>query len=499
MYKSSPFTRALSLVAIAALVLRCSDAVSPAPGFLGTPEFSVAIDRQNGTLNEQGIELGTGFHPTNPHHGDAVIATFFWLGSTNVIASVTDRLSSGTPVGNTYNLVEYVTAGPISMATYVATNVQNFPDPNNGPEEVLVVSASLSTSVTDGGALLSSYSGVTPVYADALGAHRSSSGTGSTETTAHPGAITADAGAVVYGVTMSDGLVGITTPTNFTNISTMSDASIKGSGEFAVQGSAGSVDPQWTWFFNAPRTWLASSLALRATPPIGRDTANGHFNAVNATDIRKGFDAKNPDLGDAVVATFFWVGSTNTITRVWDHLSDDVSTPIGNTYTLVDYVTDGEVSMATYVATNVRNYPVPGNHSSEIFVVQADFSSAVPYGGIQITAYRGVNTVTSQALGPHSYATGSGPVTVPTVADPGAVTVGAGELMYGVSMTGTPVGVDLPAGFAEISTQSNLSSTLKGSAVDAVQTVAGSVHPQWTWHFEQGAGNWLANALVLKP
>jgi hypothetical protein len=29
-----------------------------------------------------------------------------------------------------------------------------------------------------------------------------------------------------------------------------------------VQASAGTVEPQWTWFFNAPSTWLATVLAL---------------------------------------------------------------------------------------------------------------------------------------------------------------------------------------------------------------------------------------------
>jgi len=154
------------------------------------------------------------------------------------------------------------------------------------------------------------------------------------------------------------------------------------------------------------------------------------------------------------------------------------------------------VSMASYVATNVQNYPVPGNHSSEIFVVQADFSSAVSYGGILITAYRGVNSVTSQALGQHSAATGSG--SSETAAAPGAVTVAAGDLVYGVTMTGTPAGLGLPALFNEIATQSNGASTLKGSGVDAVQTAAGSVNPQWTWFFSQQS-SWLANALVLKP
>jgi len=96
-----------------------------------------------------------GFNPTNPHNGDAIIATFFWLGSTNIIDSVTDVLTTGgayTPVGNTYTLVEYVTAGGMSMATYVATDVHSFPDGFTGlaQDSILAVAAHLSQPVTHG-------------------------------------------------------------------------------------------------------------------------------------------------------------------------------------------------------------------------------------------------------------------------------------------------------------------------------------------------------------
>src|SRR2546422_302263 len=49
----------------------------------------------------------------------------------------------------------------------------------------------------------------------------------------------------------------------------MSNDAIKTDGDFAVQASAGSVDPQWTWFFDQgnPGTWLASVLALNPAPP----------------------------------------------------------------------------------------------------------------------------------------------------------------------------------------------------------------------------------------
>src|SRR6266481_1797560 len=61
---------------------------------------------------------------------DATIATFVWLGSSDIIASVTDVKTTNpyTPLGNTFNRVEYVTSGGVSMATYVATNVQAVTD-----------------------------------------------------------------------------------------------------------------------------------------------------------------------------------------------------------------------------------------------------------------------------------------------------------------------------------------------------------------------------------
>ena len=109
--------------------------------FLTKPYFRLRR-RTFKRLRESGRLLLTRFGPRNPHLGDAIVATFFWRGSTNVITSVTDRLSDGTPVGNNYTPVEYVTAGGISMATYLATNVQNYPEGTfPGGEKLLVVQA----------------------------------------------------------------------------------------------------------------------------------------------------------------------------------------------------------------------------------------------------------------------------------------------------------------------------------------------------------------------
>src|SRR3989442_1570213 len=221
-------------VAVTALAVDCRDAVNPERGgphrlAFATAGPGIVLDQQNGTLNafpDGTTQILKGFNPTNPHQGDAIVATFFWIGSSNIITSVTDHLTMPgfPPVGNTYHLVEYVTAGGISLATYVATNVQNFPDPNvdaNGnPDQnnVLAVRANLSSSITDGGGLLSAYSGVDAVFTQALGAHTFAFGTGTSTTIADPGAIPVNGGALAYSATLSNGLFSVQTPPEVTNL-----------------------------------------------------------------------------------------------------------------------------------------------------------------------------------------------------------------------------------------------------------------------------------------
>ena len=37
-------------------------------------------------------------------------------------------------------------------------------------------------------------------------------------------------------------------------------------GDYAVQTSAGTVDPRWTWYFSSPSSWLATGFTLN--PPL---------------------------------------------------------------------------------------------------------------------------------------------------------------------------------------------------------------------------------------
>ena len=482
------------LVTSALAVMACTETVGPQRGQLGAPSF--ALDQVNGTFGFNGKVLIKGFNPTNPHVGDAIVATFYWVGSTNIIDSVTDVLTTNpySRVGNKYTLVEYVTAGGVSMATYVAFNAQGFPDAYHagGQDSILAVRADLSDSVS-GGISISAYTGVASVTAQALGAHRSASGTGSGVTTADPGSISVNAGAHVYTATLANALVGRDAPTDFRDFGTGSDASIKGDAAYAIVTSAGTSDPQWTWYFNSPSTWLANVVALNPAPPpepIALDQMNGTFGE-SGTVLIKGFNPTNPHLGDAIVATFYWVGSTNIIDSVTDHISAVGYPRVGNKYTLVDYTTADGISMATYVATNVENFPDGSTSGDSILVVRANLSTSVS-GGIAIAAYTGVAPTLLHALGAQSSATGSGSST--TVAQPGSIAIGQGSLAYTATLANALVGLDYPTGFTSFGTGSD--NTMKSDAAFAVQGSSATINPEWTWFFSSQS-TWLASILAL--
>ena len=590
----------------AAFVAACSDAVSPPAGIVrggpGLPMFDVAATGdQNGGLNQSGTVIGARF-PTNPHRGDAIIATFFWLGSTNtnIIDSVTDFLTdaNSTRVGNTYRLVEYVGAGGVSMATYVATNVQNFPDPSDPqPTAGLAVRANLSTAVTDGGILISAWSGVADVSAE----HHSASEAGSTPTVAAPGAITIGAGSLAYGVTMSNAVVSRNgPPQGFTNLAVQSDASIADQADYLLSASGGTADPRWTWNFSQPSTWLATVLSLTTTtttpppppppppggsgnltatattsgsnldpdgytvtvdgttsqpiatnggsvtftglasgshtvaisgvapnctvsggtsqtvsvpsggtatasfsatctaPASGAITLDTHIGTANQTNLNlliKGFDNGNPRHGDAIVATFFWVSATTTniIDSVTDVTNDANFTRVGNTYHLVRFVHSGNSSTATYVATNVQNFP--DTNQTPRLAVRANLRETISDGGLELSAWSGVASDFNQAMGASSSGFGSGTT---FTADPGAITIAAGALVYGASVVSNSGVVDAapPPEFTLVNVLSD--NVFIHEANYLVSATARSVDPQWRWTFNQPS-TWLATVLALNP
>ena len=268
------------LLAVLAAAAACRDAASPevhSPTLrpaLSASASAITLDQQNGALDLQepwdlgngqtGTHIGKGFDPVNPHVGDAIIATFFWFGSTNSIVQVTDHLSDAnhTPVGNSYQLVEYVTSGGISMATYIATNVQGFPDADTTGQNILAVHAIFSEQVT-GGVKISAWRGVNAIAADAVAAHRSASGAAATTATVSPGAVPFGAGSLVYTIAMANAVVPSEPPAGFTSIGgSGSNTTMKQDGLYLVADAPGSVDPQWSWSFTSLSAWLATAVTV---------------------------------------------------------------------------------------------------------------------------------------------------------------------------------------------------------------------------------------------
>ena len=254
---------------LAVFTAGCSDSMSPRhmhPSFAAVGG-GITLDQSEAAVNigvpwaAGGTHVGKEFD-ANPHLGDAIVATFVWRGTSNTITNVTDHLEDGTPVGNTYTLVDYVTSGGWSMATYVATNVGNFPDPAPNGDKQLAVHAIFSDDITDAGEMISAYNGVSPVLSSALGAHRIASGTGSTTTIADPGAISVGAGALAYGFTFASAPADLADAPGFLPITAVWNSTDKIEGQYAVASAAGSEDPQWTWSFQNPTTWFASVMAL---------------------------------------------------------------------------------------------------------------------------------------------------------------------------------------------------------------------------------------------
>ncbi len=273
----------MSVLAVASLLSwKCRDGVAPRPqAELTAANGGIQLDQWNAAMGSQTNPeiIIKGFNPTNPHLGDAIVATFFWFGAPggvtgNVIESVTDVLTSNpyTPVGNEYRLVEFVTNGQVSMATYVATTVQGFPDAGTEVDQILAVKANLKVPVADGGILISAWTGVAGDSTAAVGDHRSASGAGSSyllsggPTTASTGDIAVNPGALAYAVSLSSPAANAEGTPGWSPIGSPSDLLMRGDGiydaQFTVSPSGGVSAPWWDWYFPAPGTWLATTLAL---------------------------------------------------------------------------------------------------------------------------------------------------------------------------------------------------------------------------------------------
>jgi len=343
MVKHSTIVRRAGLLTTALLALSCSESVGPERGSPGAPSFSfspngITLNTDNGALGYSGRLIRKGFDRGNPHNGDAIIATFYWIGSTNTITSVRDVLTDATftPVGNTYHLVQYVQAGGISMATYVATNIHF----DSTPGYRLAVEANFSDSIPDGGVKMTAWTGVEDVYANALGSFGSDSVSASTPTPVAPGPITIRAGSVAYGVSLSNGGVNIASrPAGWNNVGggIGSDGRLQDDGDYLPPSGGGTIDPQWTWDFQHQSTALATVLELQPgtsaanQPPVAAFTSS-------CSGLACGFTSTSSDP-DGSIASYSWTfgdGGTSTLQN------PSHSYAAGGTYTVTLTVTDNQ-------------------------------------------------------------------------------------------------------------------------------------------------------------
>ena len=400
------------------LVGACSDAGGPATptpprGLAAAGTTGITLDQLTGIASDpeawgQGeTHIGKGFDP-NPHLGDAIVVTFWWKGSSNTIIQVTDHFCdvSSTPVGNTYTLVDYVTRGGISMATYVATNVQGFPDPAPTSDHLLCVHAIFSNVLSEGGMLLSAYQGVNPVTAAALGAHHAASGAGSSMTVADPGAITIGGGALAYGLTMSDGVVGTDPPAGFTYLDEVDDGIVKADGEYQVVAGAGTVDPTWNWYYTSSHSWLATVLALN--PGSGGSTNQpptaGFTSSCSARTCAFTSSSSDPDGTISAYSWTFGDGATAAVQNPSHTYAAD------GTYTVTLTVTDNQgatSSVSHAVTVTAANQPPVAAFTSSCSSLACAFTSTSsdPDGTISGYSWTFGDGQTSAAQNPsHTYA-----------------------------------------------------------------------------------------------
>ena len=230
-------------------------------------------------------------------------------------------------------------------------------------------------------------------------------------------------------------------------------------------------------------------------------TDNGAMNYTGRL-IRKGFDHRDangqvihPLPGDAVVATFYWIGAPNIIDSVSDVYTDAQFTPIGNSYHLVDYVQTRGINMATYVATNVHFDTTSGY----VFAVQATFRDTISIGGVKMVDWTGVEDVYPTALG--AFHSDSVVASTPTPIAPGPITIGAGSVAYGVTLSNGGVNMQSRPTPNWVIVGGGIGSSPDGRLQDDGGYFppggGGSINPQWTWDFQRPSAA-LATVLELR-
>jgi PKD repeat protein len=430
----------VGLVIAGILVVACTESVGPGGGgggkTTGVPSFSfsasgITLHTDNGALGYSGRLVRKGFDRRDannqiihPNPGDAIVATFYWInpsGSTgNIIDSVRDVYTdvSFTPIGNTYHLVDFITAGGISMATYAATAVHF--DTTRG--YVFAVEADFRDSIPDGGVKMTAWTGVEDVFANAVGSFHSASVFASTPTPVAPGPITIGPGSAAYGVSLSNGAVNIASrPAGWTNIGggIGSDGRLQDDGDYYLSPGGETINPQWTWDFQHASTALATVLELKPgtnaanQPPTANFTSSCSALACSFTST-----SSDPDGSITAYSWNFGDGATSTVQNPSHTYAS------GGTYTVTLTVTDNQGAQSAptsrTVTVTAANQSPTANFTSSCSGLSCNFTSTSsdPDGSIASYAWTFGDGTTSTAQNPsHTYAAGGTYAVTLTVTD----------------------------------------------------------------------------------
>jgi PKD repeat protein len=503
MTKHPTTVKRAGLLATALLALSCSESVGPGRGSPGAPLFSfspngITLHTDNGALGYSGRVIRKGFdhrdangRVINPLPGDAVVATFYWItptgNSSNIIASVRDVYTDATftPIGNTYHLVDFITANGIAMATYVATNVQF--DSTRG--YVFAVEANFGDSIPDGGVKMTAWTGVEDVYPTALGSFHSTSLAASTPTPIAPGPITIGAGSLAYGVTLSNGGVNIASrPTGWTNVGggIGSDGQLQDDGDYLPPGGGGSIDPQWTWDFQRASTALATVLELKpgtnGPPPNQAPTANftSSCSGLNCT-----FTSTSSDP-DGTIASYNWNFGDGTSSTLQNPSHNYTA---GGSYTVTLQVTDNQgapsAPFSRTITVSPANQPPTANFTFSCSGLGCTFTSTSsdPDGAIASYSWNFGDGTTSTVQNPsHNFTAGGSYTVTLQVTD----NQGAPSAPFSRTVTVSPANQAPTADFTL--SCSGLACTFTSTSSDPDGTIA-----SYSWNFGDGTSSTLQN------
>src|SRR5256712_9511363 len=156
-------------------------------------------------------------------------------------------------------------------------------------------------------------------------------------------------------MTLSNGLVNHPPPSSYAILAEQSDASqgLVGEAVYPVPASTGSLDPQWTWYFNSPSTWLATALVLNPAAAPPSPVAN--FTS-SCSGLTCSFDASSSTAQATASYSWTWGDGATGTGKTASHIYG-----AGGTYSVTLTVTDADGSNSkkqtvTVVAPPLANF-----------------------------------------------------------------------------------------------------------------------------------------------